>query len=299
MTKRPRRRKSASSDIVDGETKESRKNEKPFEEHELEKIEEEAPSRAPVIFETIRRMGDDELSRPAMALAVSGFLAGVAIGLSVFSEALLRTHLPDTPWRPLIENFGYTIGFLVVILGQMQLFTENTITAVCPVLDTPRRSTVFAMLRLWAIVFAMNLVGASLFGLILFLTAGWQPNVWPAIAELSEHALSYGWMETMLRGVGAGWIIALLVWIMPNASASKPLVIILMTYLIALADFSHVVAGTAEAAVVVLTGTESLFEALGGFILPALTGNILGGTVFFTFLAWAQIKTELEQGKSG
>ena len=124
MTKRPRRRKSASSDIVDGETKESRKNEKPFEEHELEKIEEEAPSRAPVIFETIRRMGDDELSRPAMALAVSGFLAGVAIGLSVFSEALLRTHLPDTPWRPLIENFGYTIGFLVVIAGRRRGATQ-------------------------------------------------------------------------------------------------------------------------------------------------------------------------------
>ena len=270
-----------------------KKHEDSFDDVELEAIEKKAPISAPAIFETIRREGDSELSRPASALVLSGLVAGLALGFSVLSEALLRNHLPDTDWRPLIENFGYTVGFLLVILGQMQLFTENTITAVCPALDEPSRPVFLRLARLWSLVLVFNLIGAVIFGYILYVSRSYQPEVWAAVLDLSRHATGFGFTETLLRGIGAGWLIAVLVWVMPNADGAKPLMIIIITYLIALADFAHVVAGTTEAAVVVFAGQMSAWDALAGFTFPAMIGNILGGTVFFTVLTWAQIRAEL------
>ena len=271
------------------------KNDDAFGPRELEAIKDKVPISAPAIFESIRRKGIEELNRPISALVLSALVAGLALGFSVLAEALFRHHLPDADWRPLVENFGYSVGFLIVILGQMQLFTENTITAVCPVLDTPSGSSLFKLCRLWSLVLIFNLIGASIFGYVLYATRGFQPEIWFAILDLSRHATSFPWGETMLRGIGAGWLIAALVWIMPNAENSRPILIILITYLIALADFSHVIAGTTEAAALVFSGDLSLGAATFSFVAPAFFGNILGGTVFFTVLTWVQIRTELAE----
>lgn len=272
-----------------------RKNEKAFDRNELETIRDRQPISAPGIFELIRRQGYDELARPLIALAASGLIAGIALGFSVLTEGLMRAHLPDAPWRPLVENLGYTMGFLIVILGRMQLFTENTITAVCPVLDQPGREILRRLLRLWGIVLACNIVGATAFGLVLDLTRPMQPDLWEAIRSLSHHATDYPPAEVFLRGIGAGWLIAALVWVLPNATGNKPLMVILFTWLIALADFTHVIAGTTEAAFLVFAGEMSAGAAAFGYVLPAFGGNVLGGTVLFTVLAWAQIRVELNE----
>jgi formate-nitrite transporter family protein len=263
-----------------------------LEDHELDSIEEQAPIRAVAIFEAIRREGRVELDRPVSALTASGFVAGIALGLSVLSEGLFRRHLPDAPWRPLIESLGYSVGFVVVILSQMQLFTENTIKAVCPVLNEFCGRMILRLLRLWGLVLGTNLAGAVTFGIVLYLTRGYQPEVWAAVHGIAQEALAFGGGETLLRGIGAGWLIAALVWMMPNAADAKTFVIVLMTYLVSLAGFAHVIAGTVEATIVVLAGDRSTLSAIGGYILPALAGNLLGGTVFFTVLAWVQIRTE-------
>lgn len=270
------------------------KHEDSLTDHEMQAIEDHAPIRAVAIFEAIRREGRMEMHRPANALAMSGYVAGLALGLSVLSEGLLRTHLPEADWRPLVENVGYSVGFLIVILGQMQLFTENTIKALCPVLDDTTPAMLRRLARLWGLVLCSNLAGAATFGAVLWLTQGYQPQIWGAMRDISLHATSFGWGETVLRGIGAGWLVAALVWIMPNAGDGRASVIVVITYLIALADFAHVVAGTTEAALLVLSGDLDVVAAVGGFLLPALIGNLLGGSVFFTILAWVQIRTELE-----
>lgn len=270
------------------------KHEDSLTDHEMEAIEDHTPIRAVAIFESIRREGRMALYRPTSALAMSGFVAGLALGLSVLFEGLLRSYLPPADWRPLVENFGYSIGFLIVILGQMQLFTENTIKAVCPVLDDPSPGMVMRLARLWGLVLGTNLAGAAVFGATLWLTQDYQPEVWQAMRDISLHAVDYGWGEIVLRGIGAGWLVAALVWMMPNAGDARALVIIVMTYLIALADFAHVIAGMTEASLLVLSGNLGLVAAVAGFLLPATIGNLLGGAVFFTILTWVQIRTELQ-----
>src|SRR5271154_814867 len=82
-----------------------------------------------VVQETIRKDGDEELRRPNSALAWSGLAAGLSMGFSFLAQALFSSQIPETvPWRPLIINLGYPLGFLITIIGRQQLFTENTLT---------------------------------------------------------------------------------------------------------------------------------------------------------------------------
>jgi len=101
----------------------------------------EAPSAA-VVYEAIRRESASELTRPLTGLAFSALAAGLSMGFSFLAQALLYSYTPESAWRPIIASFGYSLGFLFVILSRQQLFTENTLTPVLEVLRVRRWSTV-------------------------------------------------------------------------------------------------------------------------------------------------------------
>ena len=249
---------------------------------------------APVIYETIRQNGEDELRRPVVSLWWSGIAAGLGISASVFCESFFHLHLPDEPWRPLVENLGYTVGFILVILGGFQLFTEQTVTAILPLLSNPTLNSFFRTARLWTVVFAANLVGgfaAALFGAY---SPGTTPEQLAAFNAVSSHFVEKGFIELLLQGVPAGFLIAALTWMIPNSQGSKFWVILIMTYAIALGDFAHVIAGSVEVFLILLAGQISILKAFGGIILPALIGNIIGGTALFSLIAYAQVREEID-----
>src|SRR5579884_3436773 len=88
-----------------------------------------------VVYKAVCKEGADELERPSSALFWSGLAAGLSMGFSLVTEGLLSAYLPDSHWRPLVAKFGYSLGFLIVILGRQQLFTENTLTVILPLLS--------------------------------------------------------------------------------------------------------------------------------------------------------------------
>src|SRR6202034_4806255 len=130
---------------------------------EQKQVEDRVAIGANVVYEAIRREGDDELHRPPAALAWSAFAAGLSMGFSFVAEALLTTYLPNQPWVPLISRAGYSVGFLIVILGRQQLFTENTLTVILPLLLDTTLKMLLRVMRLWGIVLAANLVGTCIF----------------------------------------------------------------------------------------------------------------------------------------
>ena len=249
-------------------------------------------------FEVVRRDGDEEMARPAMSLAFSGLAAGLAMGFSVVTEAVINTHLPaDAVWAPLIGNMGYTIGFILVIVGGMQLFTENTIIPVATLCKSPTRSNFLRLGRIWSIVLVANIVGAVLFAIFIMKTSAVSPSVQEAILGLGRHASDGGFLVTMTKGVGAGFLIAALGWLLAGRQSGEVVLVFIITYVVALSGFSHVVAGTVEMAALVIVGQIEIEAAVFGFILPALIGNILGGTFLFTFLTYGQIREELPQNQ--
>ncbi|ABO13815.1 formate/nitrite transporter family protein [Acinetobacter baumannii] len=248
-----------------------------------------------LVYEIIRRDGAEELDRPTAALIFSGIAAGLVISFSFVFKAIIASYIPtDAIWTDLITNFGYTIGFLIAILGHMQLFTENTITTVVPLFKPFTLDKLRAVGRLWGIVFLCNIIGTALASLFFLTTDLFTPNIDKALDELAHHVGSFSAIQNLLKGVMSGLLIAALVWMLPSVS-NKFLVIFFMTYLIGLGDFTHVVVGSTEMSYLVWQGEASLGEYLFNFLIPTTIGNIIGGTGVFTLLIYGQVTEELEQ----
>jgi len=256
-------------------------------------IEEHKPLRAAVIYEVIRGEGEGELARSVEALWWSGLAAGLTIGLSVLSQALLATYLPETAWNEIIEPLGYSVGFIVVIMARQQLFTENTLTAVLPVMKRMQLKWLIVMLRLWAIVLVANLVGCLIFAATVYWTSMLPGEVVASVLEIGDHLLENNAAEMFVKGIAAGWLIAALVWVIPSADNTAFFMIGLVAYVIALAGFTHVVAGSAEVFTLWFAGDASASEVFLRFLFPTLLGNIVGGTVLFALISYAQVRAEI------
>lgn len=242
-----------------------------------------------VVHEIIREEGEQELGRPVLGLAWSALAAGLSMGFSLVAEGLLRTHLPDTPWRPLVANLGYSVGFIIVIAGRQQLFTENTLTPVLPLLNKPELRTLGRLLRLWAVVLIGNLIGALLFAWVVGHTRVFEADVRKTFADLGHEALRGGFWLHFLRGIFAGWLIALVVWLLPAADYARLQIILILTYLVGLAGLAHVIAGSVEVLYLVTTGGASWGSYFGQFMVPALLGNTLGGVTLVAALNYGQV----------
>jgi formate/nitrite transporter FocA (FNT family) len=204
-------------------------------------------------------------------------------------------HLDGVPGAFLLENLGYTFGFVIVIMARQQLFTENTVTAVLPVMHKPTWSNGALLLRLWGIVLLGNLIGTAL-GALAF-------NEMPIFDEATRQAFTNISMKVMENTPGemfanaviSGWIIATMVWMFPSAGGAKLLVIVMMTWLVALGDLAHIVVGSVEVLYLVFNGSISWYEFFWPFALPTLLGNITGGTLIFALISHAQIRNDMSE----
>jgi formate-nitrite transporter family protein len=256
---------------------------------ELEEAKERSSVTPHVVHEAVRREGEEELKRSSSALAWSGLAAGLSMGFSLIGEGLIRSRLPDAPWRPLITKFGYSAGFVLTILGRQQLFTENTLTPILPLLHRRDRATLASVMRLWIVVLLANLAGAMAVAWALGNTRLFDAPVLKAFAEIGKEDLRLGFGVAMLRGIFAGWLIAFLVWVLPFAESSRFFVIIALTWLIGVGGFTHVVAGAIEVFFVAGVGGAPWGDAVFGYVLPALLGNIIGGVSLVAALNHAQV----------
>ena len=262
---------------------------------ETRSVSERRKLRAAVVYEIIRFEGEGELARSIPALWWSALAAGLSIGFSVLAQALLKAYLPDMPGAALIESIGYSVGFLIVILSRQQLFTENTLTAVLPVIARRQLDWLLVMLRLWGIVLLGNLAGCFLFAGFLAYSGALSPDMADAVRAIGTKLMANTPFEMFVKGIVSGWLIAALVWMLPSAEGTEIFVITLITYLMALGGFTHVVAGSAEAFYLWLEGHESLSRIVFGFFLPTLAGNVFGGTLLFAVLSYAQVREEIEE----
>jgi formate/nitrite transporter FocA (FNT family) len=260
---------------------------------EVHDVEDMSSPRTPVIYEVVRRLGEEEMDRPFTSLWWSGVAAGLSISFSLLAQAILQAHLPDAPWRPLVSSFGYCVGFLMVVLGNQQLFTESTITAVLPVLKDTNWEKLWRMTRLWAIVLVANFTGTFVAAMFCTLTPVLPQELLHGMQEISRVLLGLGWWDMALHGVSSGFLIAAMVWMIPSAESAKFAVITLMTYLIAIGGFTHIVAGSVEANMLVMSGDWEWWRMLGQFFVPVLLGNIVGGTALFALISYAQVMEEI------
>lgn len=263
-------------------------------EREIEDIEERSSPRTPVIYEIVRRLGEEEMARPAISLWWSGVAAGLSISFSLVTQGFLQAHLPDVVWRPLVESFGYCVGFIIVVLARQQLFTENTITAVLPLLADFSAEKIRRFTRLWGIVFIANFAGTFAAALFYTKTPALSPEMYAGMLAVAHSIQGHGFFDMLILAIPAGFLVAAMVWLLPSSDSAQFYVITMCTYIITATGFMHIVAGSTEAFFLVLNGAAAWSFVLGGFIVPVLIGNVIGGTALFALIAYGQIMHEIK-----
>jgi formate/nitrite transporter FocA (FNT family) len=259
---------------------------------EKEQAKDHAPLRPLIIHEIVRAEGEVELGRPVSAPLWSGLAAGLSMGFSFVAQALLMADLPAGPGREAVASLGYMVGFAIVVLGRQQLFTESTLTAVLPALHDRKAKTLMATLRVWAIVLAANLAGTWMFAAVLAFGDPLPPTAAGALAHLAAETVAHPFWNTLLRAILAGWLIALMVWLLPSARSARIVIIGLLTWLVAFARLSHIIAGSTEAAYGVLIGQAGLGAYLWTFVAPTLVGNTIGGVALVAMLNHAPVSAD-------
>ena len=259
------------------------------EEHDVTKNQ---PPRAAVLHEIIRLQGDQELERSIAALFWSALAAGLTMGLSLMAMGLLNSRLPSAEGFKVIASFGYCAGFLAVILARQQLFTENTLTAVLPIMSKPTLNNFGRLLRLWAVVLVGNLIGTLLVAYVMLHLPIFDTQTDMAFLEIGRKVMENDASQMFSKGIISGWMIATMVWMIPSMESAKMWIIILITYLMALGDFTHIVVGTAEVSYLVFAGELPWKDFWLVFAGPTLAGNIIGGSFIFALISHAQIRSD-------
>jgi formate/nitrite transporter FocA (FNT family) len=205
------------------------------------------------------------------------------------AEGALRAHLPDTQWRPAVTKLGYSVGVIAVTLARQQLYTETTLTAYLPAAHDKTLGTAALTARLWLILIVSNLVGAFVIAFTFARSGAFAPEVREAFRAIGHEAMQHAPLTAFMTGILGGWIIALMVWLMPSAETVRFWVIIVMTWVLAVTSLTHIIAGSIEAFYLVAVGDLSFMTYVARYGIPVLIGNSIGGMVFVAALNRAQV----------
>jgi formate/nitrite transporter FocA (FNT family) len=252
------------------------------------------------IHENIRAPAEEELERPASSLLFSSLAAGMLIGFTFLSSAFVSHYAADAIKHPL-ASAAYPVGFIFVIMGRSELFTENTLEPVIPFLHKRDAHTLRQLLRMWGILIVGNLIGALVFAWIIGGTTLLEPSLHQSMQTLAAESTSGSFGEVFYKAIFGGWLIALLTWLLASTvdTAAQLFLIWVTTAPIAAFHFRHSIAGSVEAFYRAVTGTAGWGEMLGGFVVPALIGNAVGGVILVALFNYAQVAEEHQEQQEG
>lgn len=179
---------------------------------------------------------------------------------------------------------GYAFGFIALTLGRQQLYTESTLIAYLPLSHERSRGMFFSVTRLWLVVLAANLVGAFLFALAVSYPESVRPALHEAFRKIGLEAASHAPFAAFVKGIFGGWSIALMIWLLPAAQTARVTVMFMLTWLLGVAGFTHIIAGSVDVFYVVIAGEVSWWTYLVNFGVPTLAGNTIGGMLLVAAL---------------
>ncbi len=250
------------------------------------------------ILEDAIEMSNAEYNRPTTGLLLSAAAAGMELSISLLVIAYVSgtfSHMLPPEALNVLKGLGYTVGFIIVILGRSELFTEHTTLAVLPVLAGEQKAA--SLFRLWGIIFSGNLLGGYFLGYLITLLG---PHLLSAKGEVFEeialHLTEYPWYIILGSGVIAGWLLGILGWldIAARETLSRIVIISLITFIIGIGGLHHSIVGSIEVFAGVISGDKVSWTALGKFQLWSTLGNILGGVFFVALLKYSHTVRAVE-----
>lgn len=242
------------------------------------------------ILESVVEKSLKEFERPNTGLFLSSVAAGLEISFSVmfmgvfyslFSPAVTKVY------TTFIVALAYPVGFIFVVLGKSQLFTEHTTLAFLPVIDG--KKSVKALLILFLIIYAGNLVGGYLMALLIVGMGKGMHNISADFFSYVGHRLvNIHWYWMLLSGIVAGWLMGLLTWLTAATedTSSPAFIVILIAFLIGAGHLHHSIAGSVEVFTNLIAGSVVTLKDFLTFQVWSTVGNIIGGCVFVALLKY-------------
>ena len=241
------------------------------------------------VFQRIIARADEEFSQPKRLLFFSGLAAGLITSISFLSRAALSAAT-GTPEPNLVSNLLYPVGFIFIVIGHYQLFTETTLTPVTLVIT--RLASLPRLLMIWGLVFLANIIGAAIAAYFLAHTGTLDPDAAEVALGMGMHALEVPWGALFAKGVIAGWLVAGMVWLVHavRSGVARLLIVYLLMYMIPSADLFHCIIGSSEMFYLLFRGGASLTDVLWEFLTPVTLGNTTGGVLLVALLNFAQTR---------
>jgi formate-nitrite transporter family protein len=241
------------------------------------------------IFNAAVENAREEVKRSPRTLVFSGLAGGLTMGLTGLGVAAVRAVLGDGPWQQFVSFLIYPLGFIAVIIGRAQLFTENTLYPVILVLD--ERRYFLETLRLWGVVFAANVLGAFLFALLAMKSPALRPEIASQLLKLGMDAVNSSGAHFFWSGIVGGWLIALVAWVVTAShwTIGQLVMVWLLTFVVGIGKFAHCIATSGEILCAVISGGLPPTTYLYWLVLATL-GNIVGGVVIVSMLNYGQVR---------
>jgi formate/nitrite transporter FocA (FNT family) len=245
------------------------------------------------IYDRVEKNAQDEIERSSSALALSGLGAGIAMGLSGLGVAAALAVLGGGAWPRFVASMMYPIGFIAVIVGRSQLFTENTLYPVVLVLERRDGRTLLELARLWTIVFLANVAGAFVFALLAVRGGGLDAGIVDQLVKLGRDASDHPFANVFVSGIFGGWLVALVAWLVSASQRTigQIVVIWILTFMLGVAHFAHCIATSGEILASVVNGTNRPGAYLA-WLAAATLGNVVGGVLIVTLLNFGQVKPD-------
>jgi formate/nitrite transporter FocA (FNT family) len=247
------------------------------------------------IFQRVVATADEEVETSTRKLYLSGLAAGFAITLTFFVYATSKAAFADA--SPFLAPLLYPLGFVYIIMGRYQLYTENTLTPVTLVLT--RVASVPSLFRVWGAVLAGNLSGACVGAFVLANTGVFSPPAAAAAVEIGVRGVETPWWDLVFKALFAGWLVAGLVWLehAVRDSISRVVLVYLVIFTIPATGLYHIVVSSADVFYLVFTGNVGLLVGLWEFVVPVLLGNTAGGVFLVTLLNYGQAEYRFPRGE--
>ena len=260
----------------------------------------QAKSYASILVEQVMD-ARETFERSLGSLFTSAFTAGLEIGISFFmilsAFALLSGVLPSH-YAIVLASLLYPIGFIIVVIGQSLLFTEQTSLLSLPVLN--KIEPLHKLLRLWGIVIAGNVVGGCLFAaLMIGLGLNMQLFSVSDIDAYAEHILGFRWWVIFGSAILAGWMMGITAWLVTSArdTLSRIVLVTLITGSIGFLGLHHSIVGNIEIFSALIYGNTVSLGRYLLFLTVILLGNTVGGVVFVAVLKNRTFLFQIEKVK--
>lgn len=243
------------------------------------------------ILERVLYDADEEISRGNRELIFSAIAAGIAITITL----LLYSTVSSSVDSYVLGSILYPLGFIYIILGNYQLYTENTLPPVA--LTIERISSIPSLLKMWFLILFGNILGGLIGSITLFYGNVLSEEAGNYVIKIAQSSVELGFTSLFFKGVFAGIIVAGVVWIdfSVKDSISRIILVYVAFLSIPLGNLYHVVVSTTEMFYLIMATDVSILSTIISFPLPVLIGNTVGGVIFVTLINYFQTPSYIQE----